>query len=125
MLSLAANTQQKSNLAEARRRLSAFMDNLTFTDELWTEPIGKARHPWPYLNQLAQGTTELPADILVARLKEVETDMGRTTEARQQGIVCIDLDLLLYDNRRYHERDWQRDYVRLLLTRFPRREDVF
>lgn len=117
MLSLAANTQQKSHLAEARRRLSALIDGLAFTEELWTEPVGKARHPRLYLNQLARGTTTLSAEELQRELKQIEADMGRTAEMRQQGIVPIDLDLLLYDGQRYHERDWERPYVRQLLAR--------
>lgn len=111
LLSLAANIQHESNMAEARRRLGTLIGSLDFTDELWTEPVGKTRQPWPYLNQLAKGTTTLGAEELQQQLKQMETDMGRTPEARQMGIVPIDLDLLQYDDRRYHQRDWERDYV--------------
>ena len=52
------------------------------------------------------------------RLKEMEKEMGRTPEEREQGIVRIDLDLLLFDQQRYHERDWERDYIRRLLDDF-------
>lgn len=41
--------------------------------------------------------------------------MGRTQEDRTAGIVRIDLDLLQYDNDRYHLRDWERDYIKKLL----------
>ena len=40
--------------------------------------------------------------------------MGRTAEDRRLGIVRIDLDLLQYDDTRFHLRDWERPYVKLL-----------
>ena len=49
------------------------------------------------------------------RLKQIETDFGRTPEKRQRGIVPIDLDILQYGDQRHHERDWQRPYVADLL----------
>jgi hypothetical protein len=30
--------------------------------------------------------------------------------------VTIDLDLLQYDEQRYHEKDWQRPYVSLIIN---------
>lgn len=117
LLSLAGNFQQKRNLAEARERLLPLFEQLTFTHERWTKPIGNSR-PCRYLNQLAKGTTDMDADTLQACLKKMEKEMGRTPEEREQGIVRIDLDLLLFDQQRYHERDWERDYIRRLLDDF-------
>ena len=117
LLSLAANIQQKENMAEARHRLSALIDDTCYTPEQWTEPIGNSR-PDKYLNQLVRATTTLSADELQQRCKEIETAMGRSAEERRQGIVRIDIDLLLHDGRRYHERDWERDYIKQLLPLF-------
>ena len=114
ILSLAANHYQKSNLAKARQRLGEVLTNIHYTTEQWTEPLSTKRRD-PYLNQLAQGQTELGLEELNRRLKQIETDFGRTPEKRQRGIVPIDLDILQYGDQRHHERDWQRPYVADLL----------
>ena len=114
LLSLATNRFQKSNLAKARQCLGEVFSDISYTSELWTEPMSSSRHEL-YLNQLAEGTTELTFDELNERLKDLETSFGRTPQKRQLGIVPIDLDILEYDGRRYHERDWQRPYVTNLI----------
>ena len=114
ILSLAANRYQKSNLAKARQRLGEVLTNIHYTTEQWTEPLSTKRRD-PYLNQLAQGQTELGLEELNRRLKQIETDFGRTPEKRQRGIGPIDLDILQYGDQRHHERDWQRPYVADLL----------
>ena len=66
-----------------------------------------------YFNQLCQGTTALGEGLLCEVLKDMEKRLGRTRN--EDGIVAIDLDLLAYDGRRYHLRDWERNYVKDLL----------
>lgn len=66
-----------------------------------------------YLNQLAVGETMLGADDLNEKLKEIEQSLDRKHDG--SGRVTIDIDLLLYDDVRYHLRDWERDYVKDLL----------
>jgi 2-amino-4-hydroxy-6-hydroxymethyldihydropteridine diphosphokinase len=114
LLSLAANCYQKSNLAKARQCLGEVISNVNYTSEQWTEPVSSLRHDL-YLNQLAEGTTELGIEELSLRLKAIELSFGRTAQKRKLGIVPIDLDILEYDGQRYHERDWQRPYVATLI----------
>lgn len=114
LLSLAANRFQKSNLAKARQCLGEVLSDIYYTSEQWTEPLSTARRD-KYLNQLAFGTTALTLDELNARLKQIETSLGRTPQKRVMGIVPIDIDILLYDGERLHQRDWQRPYVTALL----------
>ena len=119
IISLASNCDQEANIAEARRRLDDIITPRRYTDAIWTEPIRSTR-PDLYLNQLVEADTALSADDLEAALKRIEADMGRTAEDRREGLVRIDLDLLLFDRRRYHERDWERPYVKKLLRMFGR-----
>lgn len=118
LLSLASNRFQKSNLAKARVCLSKVISQVSYTSELWTEPMSSTRHEL-YLNQLAVGQTDLPLDELNQRLKAIETNLGRTAQKRQLGIVPIDIDILQYEDQRLHERDWQRPYVTRLLDELP------
>ena len=114
LLSLAANRYQKSNLAKARKCLGEVLSDVSYTTEKWTEPMSSSRNEL-YLNQLAEGSTELTLEELNLRLKNMETKLGRTDLKRQLGIVPIDIDILQYDKQRLHERDWERPYITCLL----------
>lgn len=114
ILSLAANRYQKSNLARARQCLGEVLSEISFTSELWTNPMGCTRKEL-YLNQLVSGYTTLTMDELIQRCKAIECDFGRTAQKRRLGIVPIDIDILLYDKQRLHERDWDRPYITSLM----------
>ena len=72
-------------------------------------------HAGMYLNQLVYGTTMQTVDSLQLWLKLTEREMGRTSDAKLMGQICIDIDILEYDGVRYHLKDWERDYVKNLL----------
>ena len=114
ILSLAANRFQKSNLAKARQCLGKVFSDISYTSEMWTEPMSSSRREL-YLNQLAEGYTDQTFEELNLWLKSIEKDFGRTATKRQLGIVPIDIDILEYDGKRYHEGDWQRPYVTSLI----------
>ena len=112
IISLASNEHQEENMAKAREQLTQLLTSVHFTSAIFTEPVGSLRNE-PYLNQLCQGTTALGEGLLCEVLKETEKRLGRTRN--EDGIVSIDLDLLQYDNRRHHLRDWGRSYVKALI----------
>ena len=62
------------------------------------------------MNQLITGKTELSIEELSLQLKEIEAEVHRTKK-----LVTIDLDLMQYDNQRYHLNDWPRPYIQQLL----------
>lgn len=136
IISLASNENPEANMAKAREQLTQFLTEVHFTSAIWTVPI----HHSPcnaedgqqtsaaanngqcsmahvqsknYLNQLCQGTTAFGEGLLCEVLKETEKRLGRTKN--ENGIVAIDLDLLQYDNRKHHLRDWERNYVKDLI----------
>ena len=112
IISLASNEQQEQHMQAARTQLGMLLKDLQFTTAHWTEPINTHRKE-PYLNQLCRGTTTFSANLLEEVLKETEKRLGRTHN--EDGIVAIDLDLLQYDEDRYHLRDWERNYVKDLI----------
>lgn len=114
IISLASNHDAEKNLPEARLCLEQILLDAKFSDAIWTEPIGSKRND-KYLNQLVKAFTTLSADELNTRLKAIEQHMGRSDADRRQGIVRVDLDLLQYEDQRFHLRDWERPYVKDLL----------
>ena len=77
----------------------------------WSMVNGQSKK---YLNQLCKGTTAFGEGLLCEVLKETEKRIGRIKN--EDGIVVIDLDLLEYDGKRHHLRDWNRDFVKNLLN---------
>ena len=114
IISLGSNENQEANLEAARTQLIQLLNEVHFTQAIWTEPINSLKKE-PYLNQLCQGTTALGEGLLCEVLKEIEKRIGR--KRNEDGIVAIDLDLLQYDERRHHLRDWDRNYVKDLINK--------
>ena len=100
-------------MAAAREQLTQLLTTVHFTSAIFTEPINSIRKE-RYLNQLCQGTTVFGEGLLCEVLKEIEKRLGRTKN--EDGIVAIDLDLLQYDNQRHHLHDWERNYVKDLIS---------
>jgi 2-amino-4-hydroxy-6-hydroxymethyldihydropteridine diphosphokinase len=63
-----------------------------------TEPWGYADQPM-FLNAVAEVETELEPGELLARLLEIERELGRERGGQRYGPRTIDLDLLLYGDR--------------------------
>ena len=108
IIALGSNSRQAAHIHWASERLSYLLDDCRLSRMLWTADI-KGSGRW-YMNRLVVGKTELSVDDLQNLLKQIESETRRTHEA-----VTIDLDLMLYDGQRYHEKDWQRPYVTKLI----------
>lgn len=111
---LGSNHEQEKNVGFAMNQLSQNFPGVRFSRLLWTEPIGMENSP-QFVNALAIAFTDLPEPDIVHILKDIERQCGRTKEEKKQGIVKLDLDLLLYGDLRRKEEDWERDYVKQLL----------
>jgi 2-amino-4-hydroxy-6-hydroxymethyldihydropteridine diphosphokinase len=59
-----------------------------------TEPVGYEAQGW-FFNMAIHGTTRLFPDVLLERLLDIETDLGRQ-RAMANGPRTIDLDILFY-----------------------------
>jgi 2-amino-4-hydroxy-6-hydroxymethyldihydropteridine diphosphokinase len=70
-------------------RVSALLEN---------PAIGGPVDSPPFINAAAEVSTSLPADMLLARLLEIEQEMGRVRREKW-GPRPIDLDLLLYGDQ--------------------------
>ena len=91
----------------AKECLAVSFDRVTFSRRIWTaDHSGSGKM---YLNQLATAETQKSAEEVVKLLKDMEAKTGRTKER-----VTIDLDLMSYDDRKFHLYDWTRDYIRRL-----------
>lgn len=108
LIALGSNYHQSAHIQWASQRLSALLDDVNLSRILWTPDI-HGRGLW-YMNRLLWAKTTLSPTQLTALLKEIEQETRRT---RQH--VTIDLDLMQFDQQRYHLDDWERPYIQMLL----------
>ena len=67
-----------------------------------------------FVNQMARGATTLSLDELTAFTKYVEESLGRKRPTLSNEIH-IDIDIMLYDGKKLHENDWQKNYITTLI----------
>lgn len=111
-------------LREAVRRLSAHPRVLDAEGSriYETEPVGVVDQA-AFLNMAVRLRTTLPPAELLRLLLDTERDLGRVRD-RRWGPRTLDLDLLLYGNRRIqtealeipHPRMWERAFVLIPLA---------
>lgn len=93
----------RAQIAEALRRLgSAPETRLVRAATLYrSDPVGPPDQP-EYFNTVAQIETRLEPAALLASVQAIERSLGRTRSIRW-GPRLIDLDILLYGDRRIEE----------------------
>ena len=75
-----------------------------------TEAIGSGVRS-PFSNQVAKLETDYTLEQLRPLLKDIEAVNGRIPEDKAQGIVKLDIDILVYDHEILKPADLERDYV--------------
>ena len=116
LICLGSNYDREIHMNAARNALSEAFPNILFGEELETEAIGEGFFS-PFSNQLATFQTSLTTDEIRQRLKEIEQDNGRMPQEKSQGIVKIDIDLLIHGSRILKPEDLKRDYIQQELER--------
>src|SRR5207244_255921 len=108
-----------SNLGDRRAMIAGALDRLQprrVSTIVETEPWGVADQP-RYLNAVAEIETDLEPAALLDRLLEVERGLGRVRREKW-GPRTIDLDLLLYADRRVESGALSVPHPRLHERRF-------
>ena len=108
LIALGSNYHQSAHILWASQRLAALLADVTLSPVLWTPDI-HGRGLW-YMNRLLRARTMLSPTQLTALLKQIEQETQRTKQH-----MTIDLDLMQYDDQRFHLDDWQRPYIQNLI----------
>ena len=94
----------------ARKALAELFPGILFSAEMETEAIGNGVRS-PFSNQVAKLETCHSLEQLRSLLKSIEALNGRCAEDKEQGIVRLDIDILVYDHEILKPADLERDYV--------------
>lgn len=97
--------------------LEQSFEDVRFTQIIPTEPIGERFKGKQFFNAVMAGKTNLAMSEVVEQLKRIEQLAGNTQDKRNMGVVEADIDLLMYDDEKLHEKDWQRPYIKELVER--------
>lgn len=109
------NVNHQSNIAKAREFLDNTFADCRFSRVMLTLPIGMDNTNVRFANMLVVFDSTLDTKEIVSKLKQIERQCGDTRLARSRGEVVMDIDLLRYDDERFHQSDWQRHYVNTLM----------
>ena len=98
-ISLGSNIgERRKNLAKAISLLKKRNVQIIKKSSIYeTSPVGNKEQPW-FLNQVLKIQTESDPKSLLQLVKEIERKMGRTQTGAKEP-RCIDIDILLAENR--------------------------
>ena len=108
-----ANIRQAIELLKSSGMVVEKVATIMETDPVGGPPQGK------YLNTVVKAQTELPARRLLAKIKKIETTLGRTPTPVRDSPRPIDIDILLYAHEKInsptltvpHPRIREREFV--------------
>ena len=115
LLCLGSNLDGATRLSAARNALCSHFPDIRFSQEMVTEAIGSGFLS-PFHNQVASFTSALEADSIRQLLKGIEQTQGRLPEDKAQGIVKLDIDLLMVDDLVLKPQDMEREFVKQGIT---------
>ena len=117
ILCLGSNSDRHTRMEAARKALAISFPDIRFGREMTTEAIGNTFLS-PFSNQLALFKTTFSAEEVRSILKQIEKENGRMPEDKAQGIVNLDIDLLIYDNTILKPDDMEKEFIRQELESF-------
>lgn len=117
IISIGSNYNQKENISFAKKKLTGMLGEQTsFTRDMWTEPVGIQSEK--FINCICISSTKHTLLQLTKAFKQLERKCERSKKNDLINKIPLDIDILLYGDRRYHEKDWERQYIQELLNDF-------
>ena len=117
IISIGSNYHQKENISFAKKKLTGMLGEQTsFTRDMWTEPVGIQSEK--FINCICISSTKHTLLQLTKAFKQLERKCERSKKNDLINKIPLDIDILLYGDQRYHEKDWERQYIQELLNDF-------
>ncbi len=110
IICIGSNCDREENLSLARHRLRELFPSIRFASEQETQPLF-FKNPALFSNQVAQFFSEATEEMIQEELKTIEKFAGRLSEDKKKEKVCLDIDLLIFDNRILRPDEMEREYI--------------
>ncbi|MDR0824068.1 MAG: 2-amino-4-hydroxy-6-hydroxymethyldihydropteridine diphosphokinase [Prevotella sp.] len=114
LLSIGTNESKEINLALCHQLLDGLYQDIHYSDTSVTTPYG-VHYKSDFLNQLAIIYTDKEKEEVYKSLKSIEKEIGRTPLDKEEGIVKIDIDLVIWNDEVLKPADINRSYITDLL----------
>ncbi len=118
IVALGTNIDQKKNALTAEAMMKTIFKDSYVSKHMWTKPVNM-KSSEKFLNFIIFAKTQYGLTQLTKAFKQLEKKCGRTKYDESRGIIKIDIDILQYGDKIFHEEDWNRDYVKELMLEDP------
>lgn len=115
LLCLGSNVDGIRHLKTAEQAMDRLFGTIRWGTIVETESWGICVSD-TFFNRAACLYTQLSSEELIARFKQIERENGRTLESKDQGVVPLDIDLLMYDDFILKPEDLKKEYVKKALS---------
>ena len=110
VIMLGSNTDI-SLLLSAKSMLEDWFDVVAVSEIMQTTAIGE-QYQSPFYNQAIRIKTEYDREETIRIFKKTEKKLGRTAESKKEGIVPIDIDLIVWNGEICHDDYYRFDFVK-------------
>ena len=110
IIGLGSNINSEYNIRKALEILKTKVRVLKISTLLQTKPIGLIDQP-DFTNGAVKIETNLSHKKLNVLLKKIEDQMGRDRSEQKKGPRCIDLDIVVFDDKIVDEDYYARDFL--------------
>lgn len=110
VICIGSNCNRKENMLLARQQLLTLFPLIRFAKELETEPLF-FKNGALFSNQVACFFSDKEQECVTGELKAIERVAGRLPGDKAKEKVCLDIDLLSFDDRILKPDDFQREYI--------------
>ncbi|MBL6453416.1 MAG: 2-amino-4-hydroxy-6-hydroxymethyldihydropteridine diphosphokinase [Porphyromonas sp.] len=111
IVSIGSNEHRTTNVKEVMELLKKYFPTIRFSTPQLTDPVDMPEDAKPFLNLIALFETELDCEALDAKLKKLETKLGRDRDDDEEGVIPMDLDIIKWNDEVYKPQDMVRPYV--------------
>jgi 2-amino-4-hydroxy-6-hydroxymethyldihydropteridine diphosphokinase len=102
IVSIGSNSNAEHNVTCVQILLKEAFTNVRFSDFQWIPAIGD-HYTQPFYNGAVSFESSLTALELKPKLKAMEVRLGRTPGQKAQGIVPMDLDIIICNKEIIHQ----------------------
>lgn len=122
IISIGSNFNQTENIDFAKRQLSTVLeDDIVFSKEIWTMPVGIVSDK--FINCICVSSTSHTYTQMKNAFKHIEKQCGRSKKNNMGNKIPLDIDILMYDEEKFHTDDWSREYIKRLIGDFENEKD--
>jgi 2-amino-4-hydroxy-6-hydroxymethyldihydropteridine diphosphokinase len=111
VIGLGSNINPEENISKAKEAIAGEFKLIKSSSFVDTEPVGFEEQD-RFINGAMLIETELDAVRLNARLKKLESELGRVKTDNKHGPRAIDLDILVWNGEVVDEEVYEREFLR-------------